>query len=295
MNCEFLSRRAELIDQLRTFFRERGFLEVDTPLVDAEIIPEAHIDPFVVPGLGYLQASPEMYLKRLLCAGAGPIFQVTKCFRAGERGRLHRPEFTLIEWCRPGDDMQAGMALLDELMQHLLDAPPAKKTSYRQAFVKRINLDPFTAPIEQLQQSAHDTSDNRDELLNLLLATQVETTLGSGAPEILHHYPAGQSALAKTILDDQGAEVAERFELYYRGVELANGYHELTDAAELRRRLVAANAMRVSTNRSALPLPEKLLAAMEDPGLPACAGVAVGFDRLLMLAAGADSLDEVTM
>jgi len=314
MTASILERRAELLAQIRSFFGDRGFTEISTPTVDAEIIPELHIEPFEASGLGYLRASPEMHLKRLLCAGSGPIFEIAKCFRRDERGPLHRPEFTMIEWYRPGDDMRAGMNLLAEFFQTMLRTPAAMQTSYRQAFVQHLQLDPHTASLEQLQSqsvgfeplpgplsterpflsgSGGRGETCRDELLNLLLAKHIEPKLGVGRPEILYHYPASQSALATVATDEQGAQVAERFELYYNGIELANGYHELTDAAELRRRLVEVNTHRVADGRPALPLPEKLLAAMESPGLPPCAGVALGFDRLLMLSAGAASLDEL--
>ncbi len=284
---------AELLERVRGFFAARQFLEVSTPLIDAEMIPEAHIDPFEVPGLGYLRPSPEMHLKRLLCAGSGAIFEIGRCFRAGERGNLHQPEFTMVEWYRPGDDMRAGIELLDQLMQEVAGSPPAKKTSYAEAFEQTLGWNPHTWPLERLQQVAGESIADRDELLNVLLAKQVEPTLGSGPPEILYHYPASQSALATTTFHKTGIEVAERFELYWKGVELANGYHELTDAGELRRRLVTANHQRVAGGRPALPLPEKLLAAMDNPGLPSCAGVALGFDRLLMLSVGADSIGQV--
>ncbi|MCO6046467.1 EF-P lysine aminoacylase EpmA [Aeoliella sp. ICT_H6.2] len=295
MTSAILKRRAELLANVRQFFSDRGFTEVATPRVDVEIIPELHIDPFEAPGLGYLQASPEMHMKRLLCAGSGPIFEIAQCFRRGERGKLHRPEFTMIEWYRPGDDMQAGMGLLDELLQQMLGTPTATRTSYREAFQRSVGIDPHTAPLEQLQKKAGEVLDDRDELLNLLLARHVEPALGSGAPELLYHYPASQSALAATTIDEQAVQVAERFELYHGGVELANGYHELTDPVELRERLAIANEGRTEFGRPTLPLPEMLLAAMTDPGMPPCAGVALGFDRLLMLAVGAESIDEVVI
>lgn len=298
MTNAMLQRRAELLGQLREFFVLRGFTEVATPRIDTEIIPEAHIDPFEVPGLGYLQASPEMHMKRLLCAGSGPVFEVATCFRRGEVGKLHRPEFTMIEWYRPGDDMRAGMQLLGALVGVLLQVPTKRSPSaisYRESFLQSVGLDPHDAPLDDLQSAAGETIADRDELLNLLLAQQVEPTLGTLSPQLLYHYPATQSALATTTVDEHGTQVAERFELYYRGVELANGYHELTDAAELRERLVMANRIRVAEGRPALPLPERLLAAMTDPGLPSCAGVALGFDRLLMLAVGAESIDEVAV
>lgn len=314
MTASILERRAELLAQIRSFFGERGFTEVSTPTVDAEIIPELHIEPFEAPGLGYLQASPEMHLKQLLCAGSGPIFEIANCFRRDERGPLHRPEFTMVEWYRPGDDMPSGMDLLAEFVQTMLGTPAARKPSYRQAFVEHLKLDPHTASLEQIRSQSGNFEPLprplsverpflsgsggrgetcRDELLNLLLAKHIEPKLGVGRPEILYHYPASQSALATVATDELGVEVAERFELYYGGIELANGYYELTDAHELRERLTEVNSHRVADGRGALPLPEKLLAAMQSPGLPPCAGVALGFDRLLMLSAGAASLDEL--
>lgn len=293
MNLAHLRLRADLLRRLREFFRERGFLEVETPLAAAEAIPERHIRLARLAGDDrWLQASPEMHHKRLLCAGAGPIFEVTRSFRAGETGRRHRPEFTIAEWYRPGDDLAAAMDLTDELLRTLLAAPPAERTTYRDAFEAALGLDPHTAPVDALAAALGDRVDtaptDRDDLLNALLSFDVEPTLGADRPELLHHYPASQAALAATATDDRGAAVAERFELYWRGVELANGYHELTDPVELRRRLEAARA-----RGDAPPMPERLLGAMADPGLPPCAGVALGFDRLVMLAAGADDLGDV--
>ncbi|MEO1497516.1 MAG: EF-P lysine aminoacylase EpmA [Planctomycetota bacterium] len=314
MKSESLRQRAELLAQLRAFFRERGFLGVETPLAAREVIPEEHIEPIALAdGERFLQASPEMHHKRLLCAGVGPIYEVTRSFRGFEHGRLHRPEFTIVEWYRPGDDMHAGMDLLDELMRRLLGTPAAERTTYREAFARTVAIDPHTASLEELRSAAQRLATqqtttqpptelqaaaappelpSRDEALNFLLSFAVEPTLGREAPEIVHHYPASQAALA-TVATHDGVEVAERFELYYRGVELANGYHELTDAVELRRRLNGVNALRAAAGKPTLPLPESLLDAMTEPGLPPCAGVALGFDRLVMLATGADHIADV--
>jgi len=249
----------------------------------------------------FLQASPELHMKRLLADGAGAIFQVTRSFRRGERGRWHSPEFTIVEWYRPGDDMARGMNLLDELAQATLGTPPARRTSYADAFREYVGLNPHTATIDELAAAAtkHDVavpSDmkqaDRDEWLNLLLATRVEPQLGRGKPEILFHYPAAQAALATVVTTQHGFEVAERFELYWHGVELANGYHELTDALELRRRFETVIAARVAAGRAELPMPERWLADIEGR-LPDSAGVALGFDRLVMLVTGAESIDEV--
>jgi lysyl-tRNA synthetase class 2 len=305
-----IEQRSLLIRKLREFFHERGFVEVETPLLANEIIPELHIEPVVGElrspeganqPIHWLQASPELHMKRLLAAGAKAIFQVTRSFRAGERGPLHNLEFTLVEWYRVGDDMRAGIDLLDELTQSLLGTPPAARTTYAEAFARAIGLSPHAATIDELAAAAVKANvpvpagmnrENRDEWLNLLLATRVELQLGRDRPEIVYHYPATQAALAKVVTTGAGYDVAERFELYFRGIELANGYHELTDAAEQRRRFEAVNAARQADGRRPLPLPESLLAALEH-GLPNCTGVALGFDRLVMLAVGAHTIDEV--
>lgn len=297
MTTEILVARARLLLATRVFFAERGFTEVQTPLASAEVIPETHIEPVRTSDGLFLQASPEMHMKRLLCGGSGPIFQLGKAFRDGEHGRLHRREFTLLEWYRPGDDMRAGIRLLDEFIRAVLRTPPCEQTSYRDAFWRACRVDPFNSDLRHLASmcgtGAAAQRLGRDEVLNLLLAGRVEATLGRGAPEVLYHYPESQAALAATTTDALGLCVAERFELYHRGVELANGYHELTDATVLRARLQETNRARVDRGRDALPLPEALLCDMQQQGLPRCAGVALGFDRLVMLATGAESIGAV--
>jgi lysyl-tRNA synthetase class 2 len=295
-----LEPRSALLRRLRAFFHDRGFLEVETPILWHEIIPELHIEPVRTGDGQFLQASPELHMKCLLAAGAKAIFQVTRSFRAGERGQLHNPEFTIVEWYRAGDDLHAGMDLLDELTRALLGTPPAARTSYREAFERTMQMDPHSATVDELCAAAESNDvnvpttmkrDDRDEWLNLLLATRVEPQLGLNRPEIIYHYPASQASLAKVVTSETGIEVAERFELYYRGIELANGFHELSDAVEQRRRFEAVNSARVADGRSSLPMPESLLTALED-GFPDCTGVALGFDRLAMLAIGASSIDD---
>jgi lysyl-tRNA synthetase class 2 len=296
-----LKQRASLLRSLREFFHSRDFIEVETPLLAAEVIPELHIEPIVTTSGEFLQASPELHMKRLLASGATAIFQVTRSFRDGERGQLHNPEFTIVEWYRTGDDMYAGIQLLDELLQALLNTPPALRTAYAEAFQRHLQICPHTCTLEALHEVAVRTRvdassirecDNRDEWLNLLLATRIEPQLGLDCPEIIYHYPASQASLSQLTTDDAGNHVAERFELYYRGIELANGFHELSDAQEQRRRFEEVNEARRADGRRALPLPESLLAALEH-GLPDSTGVALGFDRLTMLAIGASSIDEV--
>ncbi|QDV76109.1 Elongation factor P--(R)-beta-lysine ligase [Planctomycetes bacterium K2D] len=302
MKMETLRQRADLLDKTRAFFKQRGFLEVETPLAAAEAIPEQHIQLSTIDdGRRVLQASPEMHHKRLLCAGAGSLFEVTKSFRGYEVGRLHNPEFTILEWYQVDKGLDDAIALTEALFQTLLKAPPFRRTTYREAFGP-LGIDPHTAMVEELRELALSRSpsavepfesDDRDEWLNVLLALCVEPTLGVEAPEVLYDYPATQASLAKTVVDGEGAEVAQRFEVYWRGMELANGYEELTDAVALRRRLEIANTQRVAAGWPVVPMPERLLSEMVDPGLPPCAGVAIGFDRIVMLATGAQSIGEV--
>jgi lysyl-tRNA synthetase class 2 len=204
-------------------------------------------------------------MKRLLAEGAKAIFQVTRSFRAHEQGQLHHPEFTIVEWYRVGDDMAAGMWLLDELCQDVLAAPPAKYTSYAELFQHHFDLCPHTCGTEKLVSLTGASpakvtgNDDRDTWLNLLWGQQIEPNLGESQPEIVYDFPASQAALARIRHAPNDPPVAERFELYYRGIELANGYHELTDAAELRSRLEQVNAARALRGKNVLPMPESLL------------------------------------
>ena len=210
-------------------------------------------------------------MKRLLAAGAQAIFQVTRSFRAGERGQLHNPEFTIVEWYRAGDDMAAGIDLLDELTQSLLGTPPAMRTTYAEAFERTLRISPHSASRRGLggggrkgrrcRAGRHERPTTATNGSTCCWPRASSRSLGRDRPEIVYHYPASQASLAKVVRSPLGYDVAERFELYYRGIELANGFHELGDAAELRRRFEAVNAARVADGRRALPLPESLLAA----------------------------------
>ena len=305
-----LRRRAELLQQLRAFFSTRGYLEVETPLLSRDIVVDRHLDPFTTvlapdarrPDVGetlWLQTSPEAAMKRLLAAGATAIYQVTRSFRNGERGPLHNPEFTIAEWYAAGQSYDEAMTFTSELCDELLGFGPAERLSYAGAFQRWAGVDPHSATTDDLRAAARRhgiaapaslAADDRDGWLNLLLVERVEPRLReSTRPVVLFDFPASQAALAQV---SGNPPVAERFELYARGLELANGYHELLDAGVLRERSRRANAERVEDGKPPLPEESQLLAAM-DRGLPDCCGVALGFDRLVMLAVGATTIDEV--
>jgi lysyl-tRNA synthetase class 2 len=297
-----LRLRAELLRRLREFFAQRGFLEVETPILSADTVVDRHLDPYAVL-VGrrqfWLQTSPEFAMKRLLAAGAEAIYQVTRVFRQDEQGPLHNPEFTMVEWYRVGDGMAEGMKLLGDLSAMLLGRGPAEPISYRQAFERYAGLNPLAATTEEIVAAVHAFGvqapqslppEDRDGWLDLLLVDRVQPHLGQERPAILFDYPASQAMLARTRSGDP--PLAERFELYVAGIELANGYHELLDPAVLRQRNAENNQLRHSDGKPRLPEESRLLAAME-AGLPDSTGVALGFDRAVMLAAGANSLDEV--
>jgi elongation factor P--(R)-beta-lysine ligase len=309
-SLEVLRLRAELLRRVRRFFENRGFLEVETPVLSADTVIDLHLDPVPVTLFSdprrmqdgqrmWLQTSPEFAMKRLLSAGVPSIYQITRAFRGGESGRLHNPEFTIIEWYGVGHDMQRGMNLLSDLSELLLQQGPAERLSYREAFQQGAGIDPHRVDGRQLADMASRigiaapaslTLEDRDGWLDLLLVERIEPQLGIRQPVILYDYPASQAALAR--LRPENPPVAERFELYFRGVELANGYHELSDADELRRRNRRTNELRKADGKVPLPEASRLLAAMES-GLPSCTGVALGFDRLVMLACGAKEIAEV--
>jgi lysyl-tRNA synthetase class 2 len=301
-----LTERATLLARARAFFFARGVLEVDTPLVVNCPVSEPHIHSAAVelgPGTAphYLHTSPEYAMKRLLAAGSGDIYQICHVVRGLETGRLHNTEFTLIEWYRVGFSIGQLMDEVEALVRELLGPAAARRAServsYRDAFQRATQLDPFTASIAALAQAAGPlglhpatVAPERDEWLELLMGTIVGPQLGRAAFTFVHGYPVSQAALAR--VDPQDARVAQRFELYCDGIELANGFHELAAVAEQRERFAQDNEQRRRRGLAAAPPDERLLAALE-AGLPDCAGVALGFDRTLMLATGAKHIEEV--
>lgn len=290
-------RRARLIARVRAFFTARGVLEVETPLLGARGAMDPAIESFSAAGRGggsgWLQTSPEYAMKRLLAAESGPIFQIARAFRAGEAGPHHNPEFTLLEWYRPGYDHHRLMDEVGELLVAVLGCGPPRRVAYARAFRALAGVDVDRSPDEALRERARKAgaSDgtvaelDRDACLDLLLTHCVQpglSELAGSRAVFVHDYPASQAALARVRVIGDAAR-AERFEVFVDGVELANGYHELTDASEQRRRFEAEAARRRDAGLPVMEIDERLIAALAH-GLPACAGVALGLDRLVMLA-----------
>ncbi|MBM79996.1 MAG: EF-P lysine aminoacylase GenX [Planctomycetaceae bacterium] len=313
-----LKARAQLLEVVREYFREHDYWEVETPMLSEDIVVDAHLDPYIVDDGAFrrfLQTSPEFHMKRLLAVGAEAIFQVTHAFRQRELGTLHNPEFTIVEWYRLGDTYHDQMKFTQGLVTRVFEAAKRirgtresmsdvselfSKITYDEAFkahtgshVIRCSPEELVLKAERHQVSIPDTQnrDDRDGLLNLLLSELVEPHLGKSEPTFLLDYPASQAALARIRRDDY-PPVAERFELYIRGIEICNGYQELTDPDELTNRIEEQLAIRQAEGADQLPSESRLLAAMR-AGLPECSGVALGFDRLVMLALGCERLSDV--
>jgi len=303
---ETLQARARLLGRIREFFAAAGVMEVETPIALRAAASDLALDSLQTSWSGadarpqtlYLQTSPELPMKRLLAAGSGPIFQICKVFRDGERGRLHHPEFSLLEWYRPGLGYGVLMTEVAELVRHALDRPElaVRRISYWDLFRTHLGLDPMRAGPAALRQAAgklpgvRDPDLDRDGWLDLLLTHRIEPALDRDRLTFVYDYPPSRAALARIRRDAE--PVAERFELYLGGMELANGFQELTDSSEQRRRFEAELRERSARGLDRLPLDEAFLAALE-AGIPETAGVALGLDRLLMVATGSTYIDQV--
>lgn len=299
---ENLRARAQLLRALRDFFARRGVLEVETPLLGSGGSTDLHLGSLETQtGDGrswYLQTSPEFAMKRLLAAGSGSIYQIGRAFRNDESGRLHNPEFTLLEWYRVGWDHQALMNEIDDLLSDILGEPAAERLTYAELFDRHLALNPHRATKADLGlalaraeiEVANPESLDCDTLLQVLMSQVIEPALPSDRPTFVYDFPPSQAALAR--IRPGPPSVAERFEVYVRGVELANGYHELRDPDEQAHRFRCDLEARGAHGLPRVEPDQHLLAALR-AGLPACAGVALGVDRLLLLRVGADHLDQV--
>ena len=299
-----LRRRAHIIDGIRRFFAERQVLEVDTPTLSSAAVSDPHLFPFAtdyVPEGGgtaqtlYLHTSPEYPMKRLLAAGSGCIWQLCRVYRNGESGSRHNPEFSMLEWYRLGFDHHRLMDEVDDLVDAVLGCGRSRRVTYAALFDEHLGVDIHHYSQAQLARLGEQRCDFRGELdrdgwLNLLFSHCIEPQLL--APTMVYAFPASQAALARVVEGDDQLPSAARFELFIKGMELANGYFELTDAAEQARRFAADQQLRETYRRPTLPTDQRLIAALQQ-GLPECAGVALGVDRLVMLALDAGSIDEV--
>ena len=293
-----LELRSKKLAQLRSHFAEAGFVEVETPLLSHDTVVDRHLHPVLVSIDGedlWLQTSPEFAMKRLVASGMDAIYQITRAVRSGENGKLHNTEFTILEWYKVGQSYEAAREFLSSLAEAILGISPPEQITYQDLFKQFMDLDPindseslFTRRASELGLHVPNTWEtlDRDSKLDFLLADAIQPQLQSRAM-VVYDYPASQAALAAS-----NGETAERFELFINGLELANGYHELLDAKELRDRNRDTNEQRLVDGNDALPEESRLLDAM-DSGLPDCSGVALGIDRLMMIAAGTESIRDV--
>lgn len=304
-----LKMRAEILAKIREFFAIRKVVEVETPVLSHYTVSDPHLHSLTaeynIPGVDkaqklFLQTSPEYAMKRLLAAGSGPIYQICKSFRADDSGRFHNPEFTMLEWYRPGFNHRDLMIEVDGLLRRVLNCEVAKCESYGDLFQRYLNVDPYNTSVEELQSCAAQQKlellgvsqvDTITDWLQLLMAHVIEPHLGQNRqPTFVIDFPVAQAALAK--VDPYNPLVAERFEVYWKGVELANGFHELCDAKEQRGRFEENNRVRRALTLPEIPLDENFLTALEQ-GLPNCAGVALGVDRLVMAALEVSDIKDV--
>jgi lysyl-tRNA synthetase class 2 len=311
LTWEYAQKRAQVLQKIRQFFNERNVVEVETPALSQGTVTDVHLDAiscrydFLSDSSAeqatnlYLQTSPEFHMKRLLASGYGCIFQIAKAFRHEEAGRFHNPEFTLLEWYRLGFDHFTLMAEVAELLKTVLDCSEPTQISYQQLFIEQVNLDPLTATRVQLLALIKDHGKSsewlteeldNDILLQFILSEIIEPEIGNNSPCFVYHFPRSQASLAKICRED--LRVAERFECYFQGVELVNGFNELTDPHVQLERFQEDNMNRKTLSIPQRPIDRNFIAALSQ-GLPQCSGVALGIDRLIMLALKTEHIEQV--
>ena len=304
-------KRSEVLYQVREFFRQRKVVEVETPALSQGTVTDVYLDaltcqynfladsPAVQSTELFLQTSPEFHMKRLLASGYGCIFQISKAFRHEESGKNHNPEFTILEWYRIGFDQFELMSEVADLLQVVLDSNKALFTSYQDIFIETVAVDPLITTFDQLVGvlNRHDKAadwliemNDADLLLQFIFTEMIEPTIGIHQPQFIYDFPIAQASLAKRSTDDP--RVAQRFECYYRGIELVNGFNELTDAIEQVLRFEEDNVKRSAQGLPVKPIDRNFIAALNH-GLPQCSGVALGIDRLVMLVLDIKNISEV--
>lgn len=303
-----LRRRSEILAKIRQFFAERSVIEVETPLLSQHTVTNPYIQSFSTlhqPNIShqqvyYLQTSPEYAMKRLLAAGSGSIYQLAKSFRNEEISDRHNPEFSLLEWYRVNFDHFQLMDEVKDFLIFLLGERQVNKLTYEELFKQHLQINPHHANLSELKNCSSEHKINiadadsfdRDTWLDILMTHIIEPKLNPQHLNFVYHFPASQAALAKINYDQNGNAIAERFEVYAGGMELANGFHELTDAKEQQQRFESENQQRAKNKQPQLAIDFRFLKALEK-GLPPCAGVALGVDRLMMIALNAKSINEV--
>ncbi|PCJ16927.1 MAG: elongation factor P lysine(34) lysyltransferase [SAR86 cluster bacterium] len=302
-SIKVLQQRSEILSNIRRFFAQKNVLEVETPLLAHSTATDVHIQSLSVENSAstksetlFLQTSPEFAMKRLLGAGVGPIFQICKAFRQDESSKQHNPEFTMLEWYQPGYSMMDLIDEVEQLIQSLINCGSIPRLSYRDIFLEYFDIDPHNISLEDLKSLTNERMDinsddlNKTDYLQLLLGKFIEPKMPDYC--FVFDFPIDQAALAVIAKDEQGIPVAKRFELFCKGMELANGYFELLDPVEQLKRFEADIDKRNERGLPDYAPDEKLIAAMES-GIPPCAGVALGIDRLLMLLSGSDNISDV--
>lgn len=307
-SIRMLQTRARVLQKIRAFFIEHEVLEVQTPVLSHAGNTDPNIESFIIQegamdhGPVFLNTSPEFAMKRLLAAGSGAIYQVIPVFRREEQGSKHNSEFTLLEWYRTDFDHHALMGELNNLLRYVandfIQLERSYFYSYREAFIEYADFDPFQASIELLAERVSKAGISvtgmddatKDDWLNLVLSHIIEPALPLNSPVFIYDYPASQAALAR--ISEQNPEIAERFELYINGIELANGFHELTDANEQLARFKHEQLVRREKNLQGIPFDNHLIEALKH-GLPDCAGVALGLDRLIMILTASQHINDV--
>lgn len=293
IDLQNLQIRAKILQKIRNFFIDKNILEVQTPILSQFAVTDLHLHSFstkFIDGANnqtlYLITSPEYHMKRLLASGAGAIFQITPVFRNGEQGAKHNPEFTMLEWYRPDFSMDDLIAEIGEFLQNVFDFPALKKISYQEVFKQILKFDPLEINAQELAKIAKnyglqtDKLENRDLYLEFLFSYCIEPKIAQTTPVAVFDFPASQAALAK--LDQNDPRVAKRFEIYFKGLELANGFNELTDPLEQQKRFKLDNQLRKQQNLTQMQIDNNFIDALKQ-GLPNCSGVAIGLDRLFML------------
>ncbi len=302
-SADNLRARAEILANIRQFFANKNVLEVETPLLARTTATDVYIQSLKIvdqlvdaPEPFFLQTSPEYAMKRLLGSGAGPIYQICKAFRQGESSNRHNPEFTMLEWYQPGYSMEDLMEEVEQLIDSILASGRIPRLTYRELFQEHLDFDPHSISLKSLKDVTKKhmelSSDqlSKTDYLQLLLANSIEPVMPANC--FIYDYPVDQCALAVIENDEVGESVAKRFELFCGGMEIANGYFELVDPVEQRTRFETDRQSRKSLSLPEYPIDEKLLAALEH-GIPQCSGVALGIDRLVMLATGSTDIRDV--